>query len=393
MPLHTEPQTVIQARESRENIPQTRRVRDVSERIGYLDPDAAPFTLVTSRASTKSCFDPKFEWMEKDLPAKWTQINAGLLGTGDTVLTVDKAGYFVPGDVVNNPRTTERYRVTAVGATTITVVRAVGTTVATALLDNDDLQIIGNAYTEGSPKGTPHSWIESVLFNYTQIFRHLFGVTETEQQSRSYTGDDRTRLRREKAIEHKLDLERAALFGEPKLDTSSLDNPRRYTGGLLHFIGATNTTDMGGTLTEPELETWMQNVFSHTGASGSRLLLASPLVISALNQMAAGRMQTVPKSDTYGLAITQWITAHGSLNIVKHRLLENGTSGLYGYGGFAIAVDPSKVMFRPLGNRNTKLIENIQLPGDDAWEDEYKTEGGWEVHNASVHGIAKNITG
>jgi hypothetical protein len=392
-PLHNDPQTVILARESRENIPQGRRVRDVQKRIGYLDPNAAPFVQISTRGGTRTASDPKFEWFEKDLRATWDQVNNGAgYVSGATAIVVDNAEYFAPADIVNVPRTAEKMRVTAVntGTNTLTVVRGVGTTAAAALVDNDDLQIIGTAYAEGSSKGTPRSHVETNPFNYTQIFRHPFGATETEQQSTSYTGDTRARLTREWGIYHQIDLERASIFGEKALDTSSTDNPRRMTGGLLSFF-TSNIKDAGGTLTEPELESWLADVTTHTASGDSRVLFASSNVISVMNQLAAGRLQVTPTTKTFGIAVTQWLTAHGTLNIVKHRLLENGFGG-NGYAGWAIAVDPSKITYRPLGNRTTKLITGIEANGDDAWEAEYLTECGWQFENPQVHGVLKNVT-
>ena len=387
-------QTVIRAPESVENIPSSRRVRDVANRIEYLDPDVAPLTLILQKAKAKSCSNTKFEWPEKDLPARWDQINNGAGYTNaDTSLVVDNGAYFSIGDIVNVTRTQEKFRVTAVATNTLTVVRGVGSTAAAALLDNDDLQIIGNAYTEGSLSGAEKSHIETYVFNYTQIVRTPLGVTGSEMASENYIGPDRPRLRAEKNIEHRIDLERTALFGERNNDTGSTANPRRYTGGLFYYLtGATNTTDMSGIMTDPELETFLQNVFQHTGSSNSRLFLASPLIISVIDQIAVGRLNVMQGAETYGLAIKQWVTGHGTLNIVKHRLLEAGPSQV-GYSGYGLALDVNKLAFRYLQGRNTKLLVDIQANDLDGIKDEYMTEAGWQVANPLLHGIVKGVTG
>lgn len=392
-------QTVIRSPESTENIPASRRVRDVADRIAYLDPDIAPLTLVLSRARSSPATNTKFEWIEKDLPARWDQVNNGA-GYSDTAtsIVVDNAAYFSIGDVVNIVRTGEKIRVTNVttGTQTLTVIRAVdgdGTT-GVAILDNDDLQIIGNAYAEGAGAGAEKSHQEAYLFNYTQIVRTPFGATGSESASENYTGPDRPRLRAEKAKEHKIDLERTAVFGERNLFTSGAEttaNPRRYTGGFLYYV-TTNAKDMGGIMTEPEVEDFCQTVFQHTASGDTRLLLASPLAVSVIDQLAAARIQVAPRESTFGLAVRTWVTAHGTLNIVKHRLLENGAGGT-GYAGYMLAVDPMKMRYRFLRGRNTKLLVDIQSPDLDAWKDEYMTECGWQVENELVHGYAFGITG
>ena len=387
----TTAQGQIRARESTENVPANRRVRDVGDKLAYLDPNAAPFTLILQKAGDRKVSNPKFEWMEKDLPARWDQAAAAAL-VGATDVTVDNPGYFSVGDIVNVVRTGEKMRVSAIGATTITVTRSVGTTAAAAINDNDDLQIIGNAYAEGSPLGLEKSHVENYLYNYTQIVRTPFGVTGTQDQSENYTGKDRKRLRAEKLIEHKIDMERTALFGERDIDTASTNNPRRYTGGALFYL-ADNIKDAGGALTGSEIESWLQDVYQHTGGSGdSRILLASPLIISVIDQLAVGNLQLVPSDKTFGIAVRQWLTSHGTFNIVKHRLLENGVGG-QGYGGYGLLLDPKQWKYCVLGDRDSHLRPDVGVKGDDGWSDEYLAEVGWQIGLTKTQGVLKGVTG
>ena len=386
-------QSVIRARESTANIPAARLTRDVSDRLAYIDPDAAPLTLILQKARKKSTHNPMFEWYEKDLPARYDQVNANLGGlVTDVALVVKNSRYFSVGDVVNNLRTGEKMRVTAVnvGTETLTVVRSVGSTAdQAAILQHDDLQIIGNAYAEGAPLGLEKTHIESAPYNYTQIFRTPYGVTGTMTETETYIGPEKPRLRAEKAIEHKIDLERAFLFGERGIDLSSTNNPIRYTGGLLEFL-TLNIKDAGGALTAAELENWFEVLFQHTG-SGPKFLMASPLVASVFDLLAIGSIQIAPKESTFGVSIRNWVTTHGSLNIVKHRLLEFGPTGTQGYGDMAIAVDPSKLAYRTLGSRDTKLRMDVGTPGDDGWTDEYLTECGLQCEQVGLAGILDNV--
>jgi len=388
-------QTVIRAPESTENIPSSRRVRDVSRRIQYLDPSAAPLTVLTKKASSSSVYNPKFEWIEKDLPARWDAVNNGAGYTsGDTSIVVDHAAYFSVGDIVNIPRTGERARVSTVttGSNTLVIVRSVGPTAAAALLDNDDLQIIGNAYAEGANAGSEKSHQESYPYNYTQIIRTPFGVTGTETEGENYTGPDKPRLRAEKSIEHMIDIERTILFGERDIDTSSTDNPRRYTGGFLYFA-TSNAKNFGGVMTEAEVEDWCEDLFHYTGGSDTRFLACAPLPISVLDQLGVARLELVTGADTLGLSVKQYVTSHGTLMITKHRLLEAGYTTGDGYGGHMLAVDPNKIAYRFMRNRDTKLRMDIQANDLDGWKDEYLTECGWQVSNPQVHGVGSGITG
>ena len=393
-------QTFISGRESTENIPASRRVRDVDRDINYLDPDAAPFTLIMQKSGTRTVINSKFEWIESEgtQPTKLAQVNGAQTNT-DTSIEVDAGmgARFSIRDVVENLRTAEKFVVTGISTDTLTVVRAVdgdGTT-GTAMNDNDDLLIVGSAFAEGSASPVEKSVQETYPFNYTQIHKLSFGVTGTESVSENYTGPDRTRLRKEKAVEHRIQLERAALFGERNLFTTgdgSSASPVRYAGGFFYYFGtAANVKDFLGTVTEAEVEDWLQNVFQHTASSDTRLLLASPLWISIFDQLSMGRIQTVPRETVFGLTVKEWITSHGRLMIVKHRLLENGVNG-FGYAGYALAVDMARVKFCPLRERNTKLETNIQANDEDRIKDQYKTEAGFQFEVPLLHGIGKGAT-
>lgn len=395
MPHPVTPQTQIRAAESTENIPSARRVRDVQRRILRLDPDAAPLTLLLARARKRSVSNSFYEWIEKDLEARWDAINNGAGYTNvATTFIVDNANRFLVGMVINIPRTGEKMRVTAVntGANTIDVLRSVGGTAAAALLDNDAIQIIGNAQPEGGLAPAIKSHIESYPNNRTQIFREHFGVTGTESVSENYTGADRARLRAEKAVVHKIDIERSGWFGEKDIDLTSTDNPIRYTGGVLEFLAA-NVFDFAGQATEPEFESWSEIMFHHTGGSDTRTVFAAPNALSAINQLSVARIQTVPKQNVFGLSVTQYITAHGTLLLIKNRLFESDPSGVttQGYGGFAVAVEPRSLGYVYMRERNTKLRMGIQPNDADREEDEYLTECGWQVELPRLHSVGKNL--
>jgi hypothetical protein len=374
-------------------------VRDVGPKVFYVDPSASPFTLLSEKAGSKVATNPRFEWYEKALRPKLTNLSSSVNNTTTTIPVATNTGlYGQVNDLALNPSTGEIMRITAVAASDWTVVRGVaGTTGATSTSTNDSLFIIGSAYPEGANVQNPDEWQSVQVSNFTQIFRRPFGATRTREGSESYFGGNRETQRAEKAIEHAIDIERAFLFGEGYEDTSAAGAPRRTTRGFVNFDtgfgnGSMQVKDAGGTLTEAELETWLQDVFSKTSANDSRTLFAAPGVISVLDQLAAARLQTVPSDKTYGIAVKQWLTSHGTLNIIKHRLLENGPGGGQGWGSWALAVDVSKLMYRPFSNGSTKLLIDRQGNGTDGWIDEYLTESGLQVVTPEVHGILKNVT-
>lgn len=371
--------------------------REVGSDIFYLDPSSNPFTLLTDKAGNATTDNPKFEWYEKALRPK--QVNWNATGTGldnattTQLLVVDESNYVQVGDVILHPTSGEIVIVTAqTDATQYTVTRAAaGTTATTGYTAGDDLFIIGSAFAEGVDVPAPDEWQEVHKFNYTQIFRRAFGASATREATKSYFGANRPKVSGEKAIEHAMDIERAFLFGgrsegQPTAVTapSAGTGVLRTTGGFT-FWAADNILDMNGaSLSEPDLEGWLEDVFQHTTSGDSRLLLASPQVITVLDMLAVDKIRTVSDSNlTYGIAVRQWQTAHGNLNIVKHRLLADGGPD---YAAGAIAVDLKKVKMQTLSGRSTSLKKNRQGPGVDGWIDEYMTECGLQFANSEVHG-------
>lgn len=380
-------------------------VRDVGSKVFYVDPSASPFTLLSEKAGSKVATNPRFEWYEKALRPKTTALSGSINNTTTTIPVVTGTGLYVqPFDLVLNPSTGEIVQATAAAADSFTAVRGVaGTTAATSTSTNDSLFVIGSAYSEGANVSTPDEWQSVQVSSFTQIFRRPFGATRTREGSESYFGGNRETQRAEKAIEHAIDIERAFLFGKASESSDTGEGslgagaPMRTTRGFINYDsgfgnGSMQVKDAGGTLTEAEMETWLADVFSKTSATDSRTLFAAPGVISVIDQLAAARLQTVPSDKTYGIAVKQWLTSHGTLNIVKHRLLENGPGGAQGWGSWALAIDVSKLMYRPFSNGATKLLMDRQGPGLDGWVDEYLTEAGLQVSTPEVHGILKNVT-
>ena len=373
-------------------------VRDVGSKIYHLDPSENPFTLLTDRAGSKPASNPRFEWYEKQLRPKVTSLD----GTGsdvdgsatNTSLVVADNDVLKVGDLVSNPARAEIYRVTGrTDATTFTVTRgAAGSTATTAAADADDLFVIGSAWAEGVDVGVPDEWQESQKFNFTQISRTAFGSSRTREASETYFGQSRPRLRAEQAIAHAIDLEKCFLFGGRSESTATTNAPLRTTGGFT-FWATSNVTDLlGASLSEPDLETWLESVFQHTASGDSRVLFCAPSVITALDQLAVGKIRTVSDSSlTYGISVKQWLTSHGTLNIVKHRLLAKPLTQdmTAGYTSVAYAVDPKMLSNRPI--QTTVLKMDRQTPGVDGFIDEYLTEQGLQMTNPEVHGILKNI--
>jgi len=356
---------------------------DVPDEIFLLQPDAAPLVQIMTKAKKKDTINPEFSWYERDLYPKRDAVATGAANTTSATTFIATTAIFHTYDVIKNETTKEQMLVTAKSGTTITVSRAWGTTAIDTITAADYMVVLGNANEEGHAAPGIKSETETLCYNYCQDFRSPFEVTDILQNSELYGGNDLQNERVIHAIEHKVDIERAFLFGERKQDTSTGTHPIRATGGILSFISTYATTMT--TATETLFESFCEDAFAY--GSNTKLFIGSPKWISALNYWGRGKLQTVPKDQTYGINIKEYLTGHGTLLVAQHRLL----TGTY-YGGYGIVVDLDKISMRVMKNLGTKLRTNIQANDETKEKDEYRTVCGLQVNNQACHAIVKGMT-
>jgi len=381
--------TMINDATTTQTILSNQRVVDMADKIYLLEPNAAPLYVLVSKLNKRVAISTTVEWLEDELNPSWTTL-AQSAHSADGVLTA-ASSIFNAYDLVKVPITGEVLLVTAVTLTAVTVTRSVGGTAAASAASAADVVIIGSAFKEGSAYSdlSTLSTKTARAYNYLQIFRKSVEITKTLANSELYGGDDRSYQRKKKGIELMRDLERSFLFGERAEDTST---PRRTTGGIDEYI-STNATAAGGTLTETEFEGFLRTIFRY--GSNTRYLFSAPVVLSVISMWAQGKLNMFSKDKTYGIAISQYISPHGTINLVKELMLENagGVSSTSYYGGYAFAIELEEVVYRYLQNRDVQFETEIQHPGDDFFKDQYICEVGLEFHQERKHGQLTGVTG
>lgn len=369
------------------------RPKNWREGILLLFPNAsAPLTALMSKLGEEAVDDPEFNWFEKGLPAQTLTMAGAQATTTDTVLLLTAAAGMnkrvKPGHVLLNTATSEIVWVVDSSTTDqITVDRAQGSVVATAIGASDVWLVIGSANQEGAQVGESVSYDPSRVTNYTQIFRNVLNITNTAIATRIRYADGQylKEARRETLEEHSIEMERAFLFGNAKEDTSG-EQPVRTTGGLTNFV-TTNVTDFGGPTSIDDFEDFLENVFED--GSSDKLALVGNRALNTLNKVARNNytISATPESTTYGMKMTQWVTPYGVLQIKQHPLLSKD-----GFEDWGFVIDTAKLKYRYLRGRDTQYRENVQNPGDDATKNEFLTECGLEINHQTAHGIFKNAT-
>lgn len=390
----------IGMRSTAQVITESRGVRDVADKIWFLEPDKAPLiTFLTALKKSKPTYQTKFEWHDDDYNARWAQVDSTTVTTTGTSIGVTDGTLFAPGDLwavpnaVDSSTAPEIIRVVSISTNTLTVTRNIGGAGAATIGASAALTYAGNAFAEGASFPSMRSTSPVASYSYTQIFRTPLEITNTNAAVRTYGQADLKLLQFKKSAEHKIAINRAFLFGRASEDTSGT-TPLRTTDGLFKKI-ATNVYNANGTLTQQTLENFARQAFRYGGSQ--KILLASPMFISAINQFHKAHLTATAGEKTYGVRTTTIVTGHGEWKLVRDWMLEDGVSGKNGFAGNAFSLDLDSIMMRYLADngisRNTKYLTDAIQDGADRRADEYLTECGLQINNEKHHARIYNVTG
>lgn len=387
------------------NIDYDRRDIDISDEIAYYYPEATPFLAILMRVAKEATDSVEFIWWDKDRPEWWTNLSSSYDDSEDTI-EVEDAHFLNKKDLIKNVTTGEvmfieeiGYEDGSDGADELTVIREygyddtaeTGTEAKSSTGDDDDIIKLGNAMEENSL--APETWATQPVkrFNYVQTFRDPFdGSADNQAEAKKAGPDTRARLRREKLVEHRINIERQMLFGERNEIIGDDNKVRRTTGGLLQFIEESNESgvyDLGeennGILTEGEWRNFCSGALKY--GNDTKLFLTSRHVASVLDMHAAGRIETTSGEETYGMTLSRYITTHGDVIIATTELFENF------YGKMGIMIDIDNLKLRPFAGEDSTLKTNIQENDRDGWKDEYMTKMGLQVELPKTHYVLEGV--
>lgn len=284
-------------------------------------------------------------------------------------------------------------------------------------------------YAQGSGLPNESRRTSRSLRNYTQIFKTPMSVSGTMQaisaNGGTYTGDDLAKLRYDKGIEHKIDIETAILFqggGVEGTDWGELsvvngvptyENPiTRFKGmgvglavnGLTatpgciitknadldnRFILTVASADMGA------LNDLMDALFDDNvdNPSGRKTCFCSKKWLGVLSKLAlktAGNAESIFTFGTriaapgeLGIIVKTITTPMGSLDFVELPRLRGK------YEDYGLVVDFERIEWKPLVGRATFLKSNAGKQDLDGTLDFYLTEGGFKMMHESCHAVIK----
>jgi len=432
---HSDPGAVI------DSTVHSRRLYNFSDRVADLAPEESPFFVYLSKVAKVPTDDPQFRFLEDRnkiaitdraflIQAAVTLSAAGSL----TTVTFDTAGgasvdWLVKGMVVaigedddsTNQPAHNIVRIESLsdsGAYTTAQVRTIskaGAASAELAIDNNTkCMVIGTSFEEGS--GSPDVWSRELDndYGYTQIFKTACELTNTARATR-YRGyaDEWQRIWNLKLREHKVDIERAMLFGQ-RASIQGIQYSEGIAGQIMKN-SQSNVVTSGGQVSYNEGQAYFKSVTTAEwtyddmlsdlevifdparGGNSSKLALCSLPVISHFNKMGDGGFIDNSTDSTqaqymieraqgsFGHRVTKVDTIHGDITLVKEPLFRGLAAG------FMCMVDLDHVSYRPLVgnglNRDTHIVTNVQSDDEDLRKDMILTEAGLEVSLPETHAL------
>lgn len=306
-------------------------------------------------------------------------------------------------------------------------------TIATFFPATTKLYVIGSAYGEGaSGTGLQATGIKRpyAIMNTTQIFRdHMTFSGSVLKMGLKYDASGPYKEKaRDTVVDHMTSIERSLIWGKRSTTTrTSFDSTQenlsvRTMSGIIEFLelwdaGSTGLSIDGqtyapyafktasvsdaddqkrvienssGIITVSKWNQWAERVGRyHTNKSNEKLVLCGSGAILAMCEMFRKNthMEVTMNDNAYGLEFHTLKTPFGKFHFVTHPLFNENP--IYRY--WCLILDIWSLKWRPLLDRDTKLLKMRQNPGDDFRKDEYLTEGSLEFWTPESHMLIKNV--
>lgn len=292
------------------------------------------------------------------------------------------------------------------GPTQVVLQRGVGLNAPAVGATGSILLMVGNAYEESSLRPLALAMNPKPVFNFTQIFRNTWGVSGSVEATSLMVGEAQpAKSRKDAALFHAVDIEKAFLFGE-RYEGVRNGQPFRKMDGLVSSIkqyAPNNVSIAGATTTYDQLEAMLDSVFDITtdpGGPNDRLLLVGSKARKVLNTMGrySGTVFISDGQTSFGLQFSRFKIARGEFVMLEHPLFNTNPV----WQKMAIAVDLSSMRPAYLGNRKTQYRAfNSNLNGDsaetqdngiDAKGGTFTTEVTAEIATPEANAVIYNLT-
>jgi len=394
------------------NVNTDKFVRDVTPGLQRKYKNIDPlFRIVNAIPQGKTAYNPKVEWITKDLNVRWAYLTTAVAastaaGATVTLIPAHTEGgsadteRFVVGDVVevpsraaNGTSTTNIGRVATVNADTSIVVDPIGwasndestSLKFIATYTNDKIHLLANAQDEYSQKPIPKVPISVSQFNYIQFLRVPYIIGNILLDQKEYTGTEREERREDTYREIRIQAELNCIFGERYYLTGT-SGRKYFMSGIYRYIfdGAGSNIYAGweGGMTEADWDDFLVKGPGFTG-SNRKLLFASSDLFLKINSFAKTKERVQGTINMFGIEFTKYLAPDNKVYLMYHHHLF-----VEDHSGFGLIVDPAYIKNRPYGTQGTmQLATNIQENDRAGIADEWRIIHSLEVSRFEPHGV------
>lgn len=374
------------------------RPKNFRELILWRNPAGrAPLTALLAKMKSEKTDDAEYAWWEEELNQVRLTVNytTGYATTDNTIVvaavyTEHDAQALVAGDVLLIEKTMSTaydHEIAVVSSVTDTVTivikRGQAGSTAAPLANTTAMTKIGNVFEEGSTSPNASSRNPTKMYNYVQIFKTAYRITETAKATRLRTGDPLRNDKKRKMFDHSVAMELAFFFGKRYEGTGPNNKPLRYTGGVLNTLATYASSRIYNFSTTPTESTLLDQVYPiwdyDSGSGAERICFAGNGALNSLNKLAKGSSSTRINFNgyvnLYGMKLSQWEFPQGTLYVKTHPLFNTHAR----FTNDICILDPSAVIYRYL--RDTKAQDNIQANDADEQKGQWLSEVGMELHH------------
>lgn len=362
---------------------------DISDLIGIISPYETPLLDVLGD-SLRAATSTHHEWLEDTLLPNKDAINDSTYTdpAADTDFVVDNGSRFRVGDQIQVEGSEELMLVTAINTDTLTVIRGHGGTTAESLVDNQIINILGNAALEGADKPTARFTSRNRSGNYTQIFTSAVEVSGTDMAaSQLGLADEMDYQKQERLRELLRDLENTVLNGgQPTSNPEGSGSVRRSMKGIIQHL-STNVLHDNDTghpsddiLSEASINFMLRKIWENSNGNVD-LIVVNGFQKRKINNFISSSRSYGAEDTTFREMVSVYESDFGVCRIVTSRWIPQDA---------VLFLDSSRVNVLPLAGRSFHF-KPLASSGDYE-SGELIGEYTLELKNEAAHGLIRDLT-
>jgi hypothetical protein len=366
---------------------------DVSDIIGIVSPFETPL-LDHLGDPPHAAISTIHEWLEDTLLPNTDAVNDQSIAsaTNETTFTVENGSRFQVGDQIMLATKPEVMLVTGVSGNDLTVTRRYGNSPSASLVDDDIIQIIGNAALEGDDAPAARFTNRSRKQNYTQIFTAAVEVSGSQLAAQPIGLADELDFQKQERLRELLrDLENCVINGmAPASTQQGSATVRRTMKGIVSQLvtnafqpntGGIPAGDGAGSnlLNEAVLNAAMRKVWEQSSGHIDTIVCGG-FQKRRINKFISATQRFSENDTRFSSMVDVYESDFGVCRVVMSRWVPIGT---------ILLLDSSRLAVLPLSGRSFHF-KPLAATGD-ADNGQVIGEYTLELRNENAHALVKGL--